>query len=236
MVSQARFAEVAALVGDPARASMLHALLDGRALTATELARVAGITPQTASGHLARLTTVGLMTVVKQGRHRYHRLASAEVAQMMESIMRVAASDRATIKRPTTGPRDAALRAARTCYDHLAGTLAVALADGMIDRGYVEVSDEAGVVTADGLAFLNEIGIEVHMPDATRQRRSTRVFCKPCLDWSERRFHLAGTVGSALRQHSFEQNWVRRIADGRALTVTPKGQSAFRRHFGVDLV
>lgn len=234
MVSQARFAEVAALVGDPARASMLHALLDGRALTATELACVAGVTPQTASGHLAGLTRVGLMAMVKQGRHRYHRLASAEVAEMMESIMRVAAGDQPPLKRLTTGPRDAALRAARTCYDHMAGGLAVSLADALIKRGHVEIADDAGLVTATGLAFLGDIGIDV---DALQdKRRSTRVFCKPCLDWSERRFHLAGAVGSALRHHSFEQNWVRRIGDGRALTVTPKGRSAFRQHFGVDPV
>ena len=131
MANLSTFAEVAALAGDPARAGMLHALMDGRALTASELARVAGVTPQTASGHLARLATAGLLSVQKQGRHRYHRIASPAVAQMMESIMQVAAG--LDPKRPplTVGPRDAALRAARTCYDHLAGRLGVAVAEAL---------------------------------------------------------------------------------------------------------
>lgn len=235
MVSNARFAEVAALVGDPARAAMLHALLDGRALTASELARVAGITPQTASGHLARMTDTGLMVVVKQGRHRYHRLASSAVARMMESIMCVAMDVQPQRVRLTVGPREGALRAARTCYDHLAGRLAVALADAMFDRGYVEVTDEAGLVTASGLRFLEGIGIDLDAANAGRGRRSRRVFCRPCLDWSERRPHLAGVVGAALSIHSFERGWVRRIDGSRALCITPGGQRAFRDHFGVDL-
>lgn len=227
MASQARFAEVAALVGDPARAAMLHGLLDGRALTASELASLAGIMPQTASGHLARLSEAGLISVIKQGRHRYHRLASASVAQMMESIMCVAAGNEAPKRRFRTGPKDAALRAARTCYDHLAGTLAVALADAMIAKGLVELGDEAGVVTERGLAFVESVGLG----DASGGSR--RVFCRPCLDWSERRPHLAGRVGSALCQHSFEQGWIRRIGDSRAVSITPKGHQAFREHFGL---
>ena len=232
MTSQARFAEVAALVGDPARAAMLHALLDGRALTASELATTGGITPQTASGHLARLTEAGLMTVVKQGRHRYHRLASSSVAQMMESIMCVAADAAPTVRKIRTGPKDAALRAARTCYDHLAGALAVGIADAMIEKEMVELAEDAGAVTPKGLTFLESLGIgdqaTLSKPSAGR-----RIFCKPCLDWSERRPHLAGRIGALLRDHCFEQNWVRRIDDGRALTITPKGQQAFHRHFGL---
>ena len=135
MASNARFAEVASLAGDPARAGMLHALMDGRAQTASELARVAGVTPQTASGHLARMAAAGLLQVEKQGRHRYHRLASPAVAQMMESIMQVASGVEAMRPAPVTGPRDAALRAARTCYDHLAGRLGVALADALVAGG-----------------------------------------------------------------------------------------------------
>ena len=159
MASNAKFAEVAALAGDPARAAMLHALMDGRALTATELAHVAGITPQTASGHLARLAAAGLVAVEKQGRHRYHRLASRAVAQMMESIMQVA-SGLGTM-RPAPGPRDAALRAARTCYDHLAGRLGVALADGLAEGGHVELASDGGIVTDTGVALLHRVGIDV---------------------------------------------------------------------------
>src|SRR5690554_5565568 len=144
MTTNARFAENAALAGDPARVGMLHALLDGRALTATELARAAGVTPQTASGHLARLTRAGLIAVHQQGRHRYHRLGSAAVAHMMEGIMQVAALADPAPKPMVVGPRDAALRKARTCYDHLAGRLGVALADAMVAAGHVELAEDAG--------------------------------------------------------------------------------------------
>src|SRR5919197_6110469 len=147
------FAEVAALTGDPARAGMLHALMDGRALTASELARAAGVTPQTASGHLARLATAGLLCVEKQGRHRYHRIASPAVAQMMESIMQVTSGRDATRPPLTVGPRDAALRTARTCYDHLAGRLGVALADALVGGGYIELASDGGLVTDAGVGF-----------------------------------------------------------------------------------
>src|SRR6267378_7820307 len=161
MAINAVFAEVAALAGDPARAGMLHALMDGRALTASELARTAGITPQTASGHLARLTTAGLLAVEKQGRHRYHRLASPAVAQMMESIMQVAADQESARAPVRVGPRDAALRAARTCYDQLAGRLGVALADAMVAGGHVELASDAGLMTDSGIALLEGIGIDL---------------------------------------------------------------------------
>src|SRR5713226_5348345 len=188
MASNAVFAEVAALAGDPARASMLHALMAGRALTASELARVAGITPQTASGHLARMVAVGLLSVEKQGRHRYHRLASPTVAQMIESIMRVASSLPPTRPPLVVGPRDAALRAARTCYDHLAGRLGVALADAMVVAGHVELSDDVGLVTDAGIELLGRIGIDVDaFPLTRRGKHSARILCRPCLDWSERR-------------------------------------------------
>jgi DNA-binding transcriptional ArsR family regulator len=162
MSSNARFAEIAALAGDPARAAMLQALMDGRALTASELARTAGITAQTASSHLARLTASGLLTAAKQGRHRYHRLASPAAARMIESIMQVAAGLQ-PVKRLSVGPRDAALRAARTCYDHLAGQLGVALTDAMVGRGHVELDADAGLITEPGLAFFARIGLG---PDA----------------------------------------------------------------------
>jgi DNA-binding transcriptional ArsR family regulator len=171
MTSQSAFAEVAALAGDPARAGMLHALMDGRALTATELARVAGITPQTASGHLARLAVAGLLVVEKQGRHRYHRLASPAVAQMMESIMQVAAGLDTNRPRLVVGPRDAALRAARTCYDHLAGHLGVALADALVEGGQVELASDGGVVTDAGIRFFSRIGIDLDSVTASSGAR-----------------------------------------------------------------
>src|SRR5271165_664264 len=235
MASNAAFAEIAALAGDPARAGMLHALMDGRALTSSELARVAGITPQTASGHLVRMTAVGLLRVERQGRHRYHRLASAAVAQMMEGIMQVA-SDASPTRRPLrVGPRDAALRAARTCYDHLAGRLGVALADALVAGGYAELAQDAGLVTAAGMHLFGRIGIDVDALLTRRGNRPPRILCRPCLDWSERRPHLAGAVGAALCTHGFKNGWIRRIDGTRAVAITPKGARIFREQLGVRL-
>ena len=235
MASNAMFAQVASLAGDPARAGMLHALMDGRALTASELAHVARITPQTASGHLARMAAVGLLSVEKQGRHRYHRLASPAVAQMIESIMQVASGLEPARPPLSVGPRDAALRAARTCYDHLAGRLGVALADALVAGGYAELATDAGVVTDAGLELLGRIGIDVDALLARRGKHTARVLCRPCLDWSERRPHLAGAVGAALCTHSLGNGWIRRIPGTRAVAITPKGQRMFREAFGVRM-
>lgn len=220
MAYAAALAETAALIGDPARAAMLAALLGGKALTAGELAEVAGITPQTASGHLARLTEAGLLRVAKQGRHRYHRLASAEVAHLLEHLGQLAAPRR------VTGPRDPAMRLARTCYDHLAGRVAVAIADAMRDRGLIELDAESAAVTADGERFLAGLGV-VPAP------RKGRLSCRPCLDWSERRPHLAGRLGAALCARCFELGWVRRREGGRTLIVTPAGWLGLRQHLGL---
>ena len=233
MASNATFAEVAALAGDPGRAAMLHVLMDGRALTAAELAYVAGITPQTASTHLSRMATAGLITVVKQGRHRYHRLASPAVAQMMECIMQVASGLEATRRPRPVGPRDAALRKARTCYDHLAGGLGVALADALVDGGYVELGDDAGLVTDAGQALFDRVGVDLSARTGPQHKQSAHMLCRPCLDWSERRPHIAGAVGKALCAHSLNEGWIRRVEGTRAVTVTPKGRQIFREAFGL---
>jgi DNA-binding transcriptional ArsR family regulator len=237
MVSTASLAEVAALVGDPARAAMLLSLLDGRALTASELARAGGVTPQTASGHLGRLSEAGLLAVAKQGRHRYHRLASAHVARMLEGIMLVASfSGRAPEKPLAVGPRDKALRAARTCYDHIAGRLGVAIADAMAARGHLELAEDGGMVSPAGLDFLRGLGIDLAADLTVKgaSLRSRRPFCRPCLDWSERRPHIAGKVGAAICAHAFAAGWIRRRDGTRALEVTPAGRLAFRERFGIE--
>lgn len=222
-------AQVAALVGDSARATMLAALMDGRALTAGELAFLARVSAPTASAHLAKLLDGRLVSVVNQGRHRYFRLASPLVARMLESIDLVAALEAPPRHRPT-GPRDEALRRARLCYDHLAGSLGVALADALIARGHVVLGDDGGEVTASGAKFLRDFGID---PQAAAKRR--RAFCKPCLDWSERRPHIAGAVGAALARRCLEAGWIERIRDTRAVAVTGKGLRALRQELGIDL-
>jgi DNA-binding transcriptional ArsR family regulator len=233
MTSTATIATIAALAGDPARAGMLQALMSGRALTASELARAAGVTAQTASSHIARMTAAGLLAVEKQGRHRYHRLASPGVAQMMEAIMQVASDLEPARRRLSVGPRDAALRAARTCYDHLAGRLGVAVADALVAGGYVELAGDGGAVTDPGLEFLGRIGIHGDALAGHRGRHSRRILCRPCLDWSERRPHLAGALGAALCALSLEKGWVRRIDGTRAVAITPRGARVFREDFGV---
>jgi DNA-binding transcriptional ArsR family regulator len=232
MASSALFAEVAALSGDPGRASMLHALMDGRALTASELARAAGVTPQTASGHLNRMTTVGLLAVHRQGRHRYYRLATVSVARMLESIMQVAAGLAPDRRRLSVGPKDLALRQARTCYDHFAGRLGVALADALMAKGYIELTSDAGLITEAGLAFMCEIGIDADAMLLRRTQRSGRVLCRPCLDWSERRLHLGGVVGAALCSHSMDKGWTRRLKGTRAVRITAQGGRVFLEKFG----
>jgi DNA-binding transcriptional ArsR family regulator len=234
MSSNTAFAEIASLAGDPARAAMLNALMDGRALTASELAETAGVTPQTASGHLARLATAGLLTIEKQGRHRYHRLATPAIARMMEGIMQVASALNPPKRAVVVGPRDAAMRTARTCYDHLAGRWAVAVADSLVAGGHVELDSDGGVLTGKGAALLKRLGITLGDASAAPGHRHRRMLCRPCLDWSERRPHLAGTVGAALLDHYLDKGWVRRLKGTRAVEITPKGQRGFRETFGVS--
>jgi DNA-binding transcriptional ArsR family regulator len=229
MATGVNIAEVAALAGDPARANMLAALLDGRAQTAGELARAAGVTAATASGHLVKLTDGRLLVAQAQGRHRYFRLASAEVAQMLEAIMVVA---EAPTHRPApcrATPRvPAELREARACYDHIAGRLGVALADALVRRDAVILSVEGGEVTEAGRALFERLGVSLRPAPSSR-----RMLCRPCMDWSERRAHIAGLLGAALLDRALGLGWVRRAPSGRALAITPEGHSGFAEVFGV---
>jgi len=222
-------AEIAALVGDPARALMLDALVGGKALTAGELAYAARIAPSTASGHLAKLADARIVVGLDQGRHRYFRLASPLVAQMLESIGAVAASHLPPRHRPHT-PKDAALLFARTCYDHLAGRLAVGLCDVLTERGQLELDNDGGAVTEAGGRFFADFGL-----DLAALRGSRRVFCRPCIDWTERRPHLAGALGAALARRCLELGWLERQRDSRALRLTALGREGFTHRFGLAL-
>jgi DNA-binding transcriptional ArsR family regulator len=220
---------VASLIGDPARANMLAALMDGRALTATELAFIARVAPQTASGHLGKLAAARLLTLEKQGRHRYYRLASPLVGHMLEGIMAVAA-----VQVPPQHRRlsriDEEMQAARTCYDHLAGRLAVGLADALLQRDYVVLAEDGGELTEAGAAFLEEFGAKL-----PTRKRSQRAFCRPCLDWSERRWHIAGAVGGAICDRCFELGWIERLSSTRAVKITEVGKAGFSSSFGLQL-
>jgi hypothetical protein len=173
--------------------------------------------------------------VHQQGRHRYHRLASAAVAQMMEGIMQVAALASPAPVPMFTGPRDAALRHARTCYDHLAGRLGVALADAMVAAGHVELTEDAGLLTESGIGLLKRAGLDIENLGAGNGKKAKRVLCRPCLDWSERRPHIAGALGAALCSHCLEKGWVRRIDGTRAVAITRRGEQGLREVFGVTL-
>ncbi len=237
MTSIASLSETGALVGEPARTAMLVTLMDGRALTAGELARVSGVAPATASGHLARLLDGGLVAVAAQGRHRYFRLASPAVARMIESMMGVAGvADAARRCRPVwSGPADQAMRRARVCYDHLAGEVAVQIADFLIRSGHLECTAETAIVTPEGIGFLERIGLDLDDGAASpAARRGARALCRPCMDWSERRPHVAGTVGRSLFQLFLDRRWMRRTPASRAVTITASGADALGRHFEVS--
>ncbi|MFM9860234.1 winged helix-turn-helix domain-containing protein [Pseudoxanthobacter sp. M-2] len=220
-------AAVAALLGDPARANMLTALMDGRALTASELAGEAGVGLPTASGHLSKLEAGGLVAVEKQGRHRYFRLSGSDVAAVLEGLMGLA--DRTGAVRTRPGPKEPALRVARLCYDHLAGERGVALLDGLRRRGVLAEHDGELAPTPAGRAFLRDFGIDL-APLAGKRRP----LCRACLDWSERRHHLAGSLGAALLTRMAELSWLKVGETGRIVAFTPAGERAFAATFAAE--
>ena len=217
-------AHVAALIGDPARANMLCALMSGKALTVGELAGEAGVTIQTASSHLSKLDAGGLLRPQKQGRHKYFSLASDEVARVLEGLMGLAAGSGHLRRRP--GPKDAALRHARVCYNHLAGDMGTRLFDGLTARGHLAIEDDGLVLTDAGAAFAAGLGIDL---DDLRRKRAP--LCRECLDWSERRSHLAGSLGRAFLGRFEELSWVKRDPKTRVVVFSRSGEEEFGRLF-----
>src|SRR6185437_13452776 len=220
-------ARLAGLLADGTRAAFCLALLDGRAWTATELARHAGVAAPTATGHLNLLVAGGLLAEERQGRHRYVRLASDEVATLIEDLAALAPPRESAPRSLTTVTRDRALAQARTCYDHLAGTLGVQITEAMTERGLLDL-DRVLALTGDGTQWFAGLGIT--LPPASR-----RPLVRSCLDWTERRPHLAGGAGAAIYGHAIENRWITRIGTGRAVALTGAGQDALREHLGLVL-
>jgi DNA-binding transcriptional ArsR family regulator len=220
-------ARIAALLGDRARSDALTALMTGSALTATELAAIAGVTKQTMSAHLSKLLCARLIEVAQQGRHRYFRLADEDVARLVESLMGVAFRTGAV--RLISSPRDPALRKARYCYDHLAGELGVLAYEALIQHGVIEVIKNGLRLTGPGGEWFARIGI-----DAAAVAQQRRTFCRPCMDWSERRHHLAGSLGAAMLSRFSQLGWLLREKNSRAIRFTPLGERKFQALFKSD--
>jgi DNA-binding transcriptional ArsR family regulator len=216
---------IAAAIGEPARARMLYALLDNRARTSTELAMVGGVNPSTASTHLNRLKAERLVRVLVQGKHRYYSLAGGDVAHVLEGLNVLAGGTRPGFV-PNTPNK---LRAARTCYDHLAGALGVQLYDRWTAMGAITVAgDESCELTAKGARLFESLGVDVGGARASRRR-----FAFACLDWSERRSHLGGAVGAAFLAVALRKKWLLHVRDSRAVVVTTPGAREFAKHFGI---
>lgn len=211
---------VASLIGDPARSNMLLSLMDGRALTASELAASAGITKQTASSHLSKLLEGGLLAKEIQGRHHYYRLGDPDVASAIEALLNVAA--RGVGKRTRTGPKDPALRKSRICYDHLAGERDVEMLDRMQQKKWITGSGDTLIITPSGWAALGRLEIQEDSLPKTRRPQ-----CKTCLDWSMRRHHLAGQIGAQILSRFIEMKWAKRLPDSRIISFSARGEAAF---------
>ena len=220
-------AAVASLIADPARASMLSALLGDNALPAGELARLARITPQTANTHLAKLVKGNLLSVTALGRHRYFRLRDQNVAQALESLALLAGPARVTSLNDSLERK--AIHRARTCYDHLAGALGVGLTQALMDHGFVEYHGDAYEVTQAGKTWFHSFGI-----DCSELQQKRRAFVKSCLDWSERKPHLAGALGAAVLRRLLELKWLLRVRGSRAVKVTDLGRQQLQSEFGLD--
>jgi DNA-binding transcriptional ArsR family regulator len=229
MVSVNALSEIAALMGDPARAAMLQLLMDGRAHTASELALTAGITAQTASGHLARLLEADLLAARAQGRNRFYRLASTEVAHAIESLMALAGTRAEPASKSAAWRRDPDLRYCRTCYDHLAGQVGIAVTDSLTQHGHLEPRGPRDwKLTDTGELFCQRLGVDL----AGARKAGSRHFARQCLDWSERRPHISGALGAAIADTFFKKGWAERLRRGRTVRLTESGRRALSRDFG----
>lgn len=213
---------IAALMGDPARSNMLLSLMDGRALTASELAASSGITKQTASAHLSRLLDGGLLAREIQGRHHYYRLEGSDVAQAIEVLLGLA--ERGGGKRTRTGPKDPALRKARICYDHLAGEMGVMMFDHLLEKQWLTQAGTEISVSTSGWDALHHIGVL-----RTNLHNTKRPQCKTCLDWSKRRHHLAGQVGALILNQLFELRWAKRLSGTRVIEFSTRGEKSLAK-------
>lgn len=228
MNAEPTIAAVAQLMGEPARATILSALLGGEALPASDLAYRCRLTPQTASAHLAKLQAGGLVAVQRVGRHRYYRLANPHVARAIEALQVIAPQPRVRTLKESEMSRT--IRRARTCYDHLAGRLGVALTDHMLAEGWLVAGGHDFQLTDAGAHTLTALGVDL---DAARAKR--RVFAPQCLDWSERRPHLAGALGASLTSHLFALGWIERVPGGRGVRLTATGAEKLARDVGLHL-
>jgi DNA-binding transcriptional ArsR family regulator len=219
--------EVANLIGDPSRLAILMSLLGGKALPATDLAHAARISPQTASSHLSKMVEGGLLLHESFGRHKYFRLASHEVAHALESLMAIAPPK--PVRSLRESDEQKTLRHARTCYDHLAGKIGVALTDRLLDMKLLEESGSDYVLSVEGMEMLRNFGVEV---DADPRKR--RHYARQCLDWSERRYHLAGSLGAAITKRLLQLKWLERLPNSRAVRVTKAGMQGLASEFGLD--
>ncbi|MEO8237572.1 MAG: winged helix-turn-helix domain-containing protein [Flavobacterium sp.] len=221
-----QFVKTATLIGDPTRASILWTLLDGRAFTAIELAVAAQASPQSISMHLAKLLEADLLSVEKQGRHKYYRFSNKEVAYAVEAMANL-------VTKPEVSSKDKSgnyppIKFCRTCYDHLAGKIGVALTDSLLEQKIIIEKNKVFEISSEGEKWFSNFGINIQ--EAQKQKR---IFLKPCLDWSERRNHIAGSIGALLLNKMIKEDWLRKTANSRAITVTGKGEKELLRHFKI---
>jgi DNA-binding transcriptional ArsR family regulator len=221
-----QFIKAAGLIGDATRAAIMWTLLDGRAFTATELSIAVNTSPQNISMHLGKLLEANLLSVEKQGRHKYYRFSSTEVAYVVEAMANLIPKPEISSKKKTENYPP--VKYCRTCYDHLAGKIGVALADSLLEQKIIIEKNTTFEISPEGEKWFSDFGI--NLEEAQKQKR---IFLKPCLDWSERRYHIAGSVGTLLLNKMLEQDWIRRTKDSRAIIITGKGEKELLKNFKI---